>query len=102
MVKHGKSMVEDFYQIIKYLVALKKMPSQLTWFKWEAYGTWISGFLLLILVYYLSADLYMIEIEKFDLTKFEAISISLIGIILGWVLYVILYVKKLLIKIIMF
>jgi uncharacterized membrane protein len=76
-----------FYQIIKYLVAPEKMPSQLTWFKWEAYGTWISGFLLLILVYYLSADLYMIEIEKFDLTKFEAISISLIGIILGWVLY---------------
>ena len=59
-----------FYQIIKYLVAPEKMPSQLTWFKWEAYGTWISGFLLLILVYYLSADLYMIEMEKFDLTKF--------------------------------
>ena len=58
------------------------MPSQLTWFKWEAYGTWISGFLLLILVYYLSADLYMIEIEKFDLTKFEAISISLIFVII--------------------
>ena len=55
-----------FYQIVKYLVAPEKLPSQLTWFKWEAYGTWISGFLLLILVYYISADLYMIEIEKFD------------------------------------
>ena len=76
-----------FYQIVKYLVAPDKLPSQLTWFKWEAYATWISGFLLLILVYYISTDLYMIEIEKFDLSNFEAISLSLIGIILGWVLY---------------
>jgi len=76
-----------FYQIVKYLVAPEKLPSQLTWFKWEAYATWISGFLLLILVYYISADLYMIEIEKFDISNLEAISISLIGIILGWVLY---------------
>ena len=76
-----------FYQIVKYLVAPEKLPSQLTWFKWEAYGTWISGFLLLILVYYISADLYMIEIEKFDISNWEAISLSLIGIILGWVLY---------------
>ena len=76
-----------FYQIVKYLVAPEKLPSQLTWFKWEAYGTWISGFLLLILVYYISADLYMIEIEKFDISHWEAISLSLIGIILGWVLY---------------
>ena len=76
-----------FYQIVKYLVAPDKLPSQLTWFKWEAYATWISGFLLLILVYYISADLYMIEIEKIDLSNLEAISLSLIGIILGWVLY---------------
>ena len=32
-----------FYQIVKYLVAPDKLPSQLTWFKWEAYATWISG-----------------------------------------------------------
>ncbi len=76
-----------FYQIVKYLVAPDKLPSQLTWFKWEAYATWISGFLLLILVYYISADLYMIEIEKIDLSNLEAISLSLMGIILGWVLY---------------
>ncbi len=76
-----------FYQIVKYLVAPDKLPSQLTWFKWEAYVTWISGFLLLILIYYFSADLYMIEIQKLDLSNLEAISLSLIGIILGWVLY---------------
>ena len=79
--KLGKFMEEDFIKIVKYLVAPEKLPSQLTWFKWEAYGTWISGFLLLILVYYISADLYMIEIEKFDISNWEAISLlSLIHI----------------------
>ena len=46
-----------FYQIVKYLVAPDKLPSQLTWFKWEAYATWISGFLLLILIYLLHLSL---------------------------------------------
>ena len=36
-----------FYRIVKYLVAPKAMPDELTWFKWEAYTTWLSGFALL-------------------------------------------------------
>ena len=76
-----------FYRIIKYLVAPSKMPNELTWFKWEAYGTWISGFLLLAIVYYLSAELYMIDMEKFDISQTDAILISIFGIILGWIIY---------------
>ena len=76
-----------FYRIIKYLVAPSKMPNELTWFKWEAYGTWISGFLLLAIVYYLSAELYMIDMEKFDISQIDAILISIFGIILGWIIY---------------
>ena len=76
-----------FYRIIKYLVAPAKMPNELTWFKWEAYGTWISGFLLLTIMYYLSAELYMIDIAKLYISQFEAILISVFGIIIGWVVY---------------
>ena len=76
-----------FYRIIKYLIAPSKMPNELTWFKWEAYGTWISGFLLLTIVYYLSAELYMIDVERFDISQFEAILISILGIIMGWIVY---------------
>ena len=54
---------------------------------WEAYGTWISGFLLLVIAAYLSADLYMINMEKFDITQTDAILISIFGIILGWIIY---------------
>ena len=38
-----------FYRIVKYLVAPKAMPDELTWFKWEAYTTWLSGIALMIL-----------------------------------------------------
>ena len=76
-----------FYHLVKYLVAPSKMPSELTWFKWEAYATWVSGFALLALIYYAGAELYMIDIVKYDLEKYEAVIISLLGIVIGWVIY---------------
>ena len=76
-----------FYHLVKYLVAPSKMPSELTWFKWEAYATWVSGFALLALIYYAGAELYMIDIVKYDFEKYEAVIISLLGIVFGWVIY---------------
>jgi uncharacterized membrane protein len=76
-----------FYHIQKYLVAPDFLPEHLTWFKWEAYFTWISGFMLLIVVYYFGADLYLIDRNVLDIVSWQAILISLGSIILGWVLY---------------
>ena len=76
-----------FYHLVKYLVAPSKMPSELTWFKWEAYATWVSGFALLALIYYAGAELYMIDIVKYDFEKYEAVIISLLGVVFGWVIY---------------
>ena len=76
-----------FYNMVKYLVAPSKMPDELTWFKWEAYGTWISGFALLTVIYYTSAGLYMIDLEILDITELQAVAISVAGIALGWGLY---------------
>ena len=45
-----------FYHVQKYLVAPAEMPDHLVWFKWESYSTWLSGFALLVLVYYLAAS----------------------------------------------
>ena len=87
---HGESWQVHgggFYHLVKYLVAPSKMPSELTWFKWEAYATWVSGFALLALIYYAGAELYMIDIVKYDLEKYEAVIISLLGIVFGWVIY---------------
>jgi len=46
-----------FYNLVKYLVAPDHLPDHLTWFKWEAYATWISGAALFVLIYYLGAEL---------------------------------------------
>ena len=76
-----------FYNMVKYLVAPKKMPEELTWFKWEAYSTWISGMALMSLVYYGSASLYMIYLEVLDITQLQAVFLSLGGIVIGWIIY---------------
>ncbi len=76
-----------FYHMIKYMVAPAKMPDDLTWFKWEAYATWISGICLLIAVYYLSANLYLIDKDVFDISPAAGAALSAGGLIAGWVAY---------------
>ncbi len=76
-----------FYHIQKYLVAPDFLPEHLTWFKWESYFTWISGFMLLVLVYYFGADLYLVDRSVLDIGTEVAILISLGSIVLGWVVY---------------
>ncbi len=76
-----------FYNMVKYLVAPARMPDELTWFKWEAYATWLSGFGLLIIVYYFGAQLYLIDTHVLDLPVWGAVAISVAGLVLGWVVY---------------
>lgn len=76
-----------FYHIQKYLVAPDFLPEHLTWFKWESYWTWLSGFMLLVLLYYVGADLYLIDRTVLDVPAWGAIALSLASIVLGWVLY---------------
>lgn len=76
-----------FYHIQKYLVAPENMPEHLTWFKWESYVTWLSGFGMLALVYYAGADLYLIDPNVLDVSKTAAIAISLASLAFGWLAY---------------
>ncbi len=76
-----------FYQMVKYLVAPARMPDELTWFKWEAYTTWLSGFALLVVVYYLGAELYLIDRTVLDLAPWAAVLLSLGGLVLAWAAY---------------
>jgi uncharacterized membrane protein len=76
-----------FYHIQKYMVAPAAMPEHLTWFKWESYTTWLSGFAMLILVYYLGAELFLIDPQVMDLTVAQAIGISLGSLAFGWIAY---------------
>ncbi|WP_071798055.1 urate hydroxylase PuuD [Natronohydrobacter thiooxidans] len=76
-----------FYHIQKYLVAPDKMPDHLIWHKWQSYSTWLSGFVLLALIYYVGAEFYLIDVNVADLAVWQAIAISLASLGLGWVIY---------------
>jgi len=76
-----------FYQVQKYTLAPKTLPEPLHWFKWEAYTTWLSGFALLIVLYYVNADTYLIDKSVADLEPWEAIAISVGLLVAAWLMY---------------
>ena len=76
-----------FYHNEKFQVAPARMPEHLHWFKWEAYFTWISGFSLLLLVYYVGAQSFLIDPAKAALSPPQGIAIGLASLALGWLIY---------------
>ena len=76
-----------FYHAQKYVAAPPAMPGTLHWFKWEAYWTWISGFTLLALSYYLAADLYLVDKAVMDLSSGAAVGLGVAWLVSGWIVY---------------
>ena len=76
-----------FYHVRKYLSAPETLPKDLIWFKWEAYLTWVTGFLLLVVLYYFQAETYLIDPSVMPLTRWQAIGISVGSLAAGWLLY---------------
>ncbi len=77
----------EFYRVVRYKGAPSSLPETLHWFKWEAYSTWISGFVLLCLVYYLGAESYLLDPSVADIGAGVAILIGVGSIVAGWVVY---------------
>ncbi|MGD9738942.1 MAG: urate hydroxylase PuuD [Bauldia sp.] len=76
-----------FYHVEKYLVAPAGLPSELIWFRWEAYLTWTSGFALLVIQYYLQPHAYLIDPAVADIAPWTAIAISVASLAAGWLGY---------------
>jgi uncharacterized membrane protein len=76
-----------FYRVQKYRVAPPVLPETLHWFKWEAYTTWLSGFALMIVLYYVQADTYLVDREVADLSEGAAIALSVGLLAVAWVVY---------------
>jgi uncharacterized membrane protein len=76
-----------FYRISKWTVAPRELPEPLHWFKWEAYTTWLSGFALLVVLYYFDAETYLVDKSVRDIEPAAAVILSLLGLGLAWVLY---------------
>ncbi|MCS5558470.1 MAG: urate hydroxylase PuuD, partial [Oceanospirillaceae bacterium] len=74
------------YHLQKYKLAPATMPKHLHWFKWEAYSSWISGVLLLSVVYYLNAATYLI-LPGSPVSPAAGVFIGLGSLIMGWCVY---------------
>ncbi len=75
-----------FYHVQKYVVAPPRLPDQLAWFKWEAYTTWLSGFGLMIVLYYLEASSTLVKPGS-DLDPWVAVAISIALLATAWIAY---------------
>ncbi|MEH6525598.1 MAG: urate hydroxylase PuuD [Sneathiella sp.] len=76
-----------FYEVQKYRAAPPQIPPTLHWFKYEAYFTWISGFILLTMLYYFGAEIYTIDKSIADISVDVAILIGIGSIVGGWFVY---------------
>jgi len=76
-----------FYHAQKYALTPPELPTTLHWFKWEAYTTWLSGIFLLALIYWYSAEVYLIDPRVMDLGKTPAVAIGIATLIVGWWVY---------------
>lgn len=76
-----------FYQVRKYLIAPDFLPEELTWHKWQSYSTWLSGFCLLLWVYYAQSSLLLIDPSVRALTPVTAFCIGMGGLAAGWIVY---------------
>ncbi|MBO9435066.1 urate hydroxylase PuuD [Ruegeria sp. R13_0] len=76
-----------FYHTVKYLVAPARMPEHLTWHKWQSYTTWLSGAALLMIIYWVGGELFLLDPTKVDLALWQGILISGGSLTIGWLLY---------------
>ena len=99
MLKPGDSLPEGasgeewevhgggFYHTTKYLVAPSQMPEHLTWHKWQSYTTWLSGVALLMIVYWVGGELFLLDPTKAELALWQGILISAGSLTIGWLAY---------------
>ncbi len=76
-----------FYHTVKYMVAPARMPEHLTWHKWQSYSTWLSGAALMMIVYWVGGELYLLDPAKANLSLWQGVLISGGSLTIGWVLY---------------
>ena len=76
-----------FYEVAKYKLGPEKMPENLHWFKWEAYTTWLTGMVMLWIVYYIGAESFLIDSTRMDFTQGQAIAAGMGFIIAGVTVY---------------
>jgi uncharacterized membrane protein len=73
------------FYVVEKQKAPKLLPRKLHWFKWEAAFTWLSGMILLTLVYYMGGALLDNDVSRISLGA--GIAIGLGAILVSWIVY---------------
>lgn len=76
-----------FYHVEKLLMGPTKVPDRLHWFKWESYWTWMSGFVLVALIYYTGEGTMLLDSMVSDISFGKALALSLFSIFGSWFFY---------------
>ena len=76
-----------FYRVEKYRIAPRTLPAPLAWFKWEAYTTWLTGFTLMVLLYYVDPTQYLMDPSRPRFQGWELVVASLAILLFGWLAY---------------
>lgn len=76
-----------YYQIEKKQLEPQQLPDVLHWFKWQSYTTWISGFLLLVVVYYLGGGAFLVDPGVSAITPGQATWLGIALLVGGWLVY---------------
>jgi uncharacterized membrane protein len=76
-----------FYRVEKYRIAPRTLPAPLAWFKWEAYTTWLTGFALMVLLYYVDPTQYLMDPNRPRFQGWELVIASLAIVFFGWLAY---------------
>ncbi len=74
------------YYLEKYKTAPAQLPRTLHWFKWDAYLTWVTGFLLLVIVYYADPRAILLPPGS-PLPAGVAIALAVGSLVLAWLVY---------------
>ena len=77
-----------YYKLTRFKSVPKEVPKNLIIFKWQSYLTFITGILLLIVIYYANAKILMMDSRvNASITPLMGISISVFSIIISWLIY---------------
>src|SRR5687767_284127 len=76
-----------FYFVEKTLLDGESLPRPLHWFKWQAYTTWLSGFALLLVVYWIGGRALLVDPSVAELSPGAAVAVGVATVLGGWLLY---------------
>jgi uncharacterized membrane protein len=76
-----------FYNPQKYMLAPRKIHTELHWFYWESYSTWLSGFALFTVLYLWNAGTFLVDKSVYAWTPAGAVAAALAFLVVFWLVY---------------